>query len=154
MTKLVCDKANNTGSVTVEQVENHYLLLKAGPGGKHVGVQKVPQNLVHRMRQQMYRFLTTDRICMAYVEWGPDNVSTDATSWPQRLPRLPPSPTQPLGYDHYQLLGHCVLGALIDQKTSPTNQLKRTLDAVVGWRTDMDADRQEAATGSVREHMR
>ena len=45
LSKLVRDKARNTGSVTVEEVENHYLLLKVGPGGKHVGVQNVPKNL-------------------------------------------------------------------------------------------------------------
>ena len=151
LSKLVRDKAKNTGSVAVEEVENHYLLLKFGPGGKRVGVQNVPQK-VSRMRQRLTRFLATDRICMAYVEWEFD--STVATSWPRRLPRFSPSPTQPLGYDHYQLLGHSVLDALIDQKTNPTNQLKRKLDAVVGRRTDMDADRQEAATRSVRQRLR
>ena len=35
---LVRDKAKNTGSVTIEEVENYYLLLKVGPGGKRVGV--------------------------------------------------------------------------------------------------------------------
>ena len=40
--KLVRHKARNTGSVTLQEVENHYLLLKVGPGGKHVGVQNVP----------------------------------------------------------------------------------------------------------------
>ena len=49
LSKLVRDKARNTGSVTVEEVENHYLLLKVGPGGKRVGVQNGPKNLVHRM---------------------------------------------------------------------------------------------------------
>ena len=91
---------------------------------------------------------------MAYVEWESNRVSTVATSWPRRLPRFPPSPTQLLGYDHYRLFGHSVLGALIDQKTSPTNQLKQKLDAVVGRRTDMDADRQEAATRNVLQRLR
>ena len=154
LSKLVQDKARNTGSVTVEEVENHYLLLKVGPGGKRVGVQNVPKNLVHRMRQRLTRFLATDRICMAYVEWESDRVSTVAASWPRRLPRFPTSPTQPLGYDHYRLLGHSVLDALIDQRTNPTNQLKQKLDAVVGRRTDMDADRQEAATRNVRQRLR
>ena len=154
LSKLVRDKAKNTGSVTVEEVENHYLLLKYGPGGKRVCVQNVLQNLVHRMRQQLTRYLATDRICMAYVEGESNRVSTVATSWPRRLPRFPPSPTHPLGYDHYRLLGHSVLDALIDQKTNPTNQLKRKLDAVVGQRTDMDADRQKAATHNVRQHLR
>ena len=49
VSKLVRDKAKNTGSVTVEEVGNHYLLLRVGPGGERVGVQNVPQNLVHRM---------------------------------------------------------------------------------------------------------
>ena len=139
--KLVRDNATNTGSVTVEEVENHYFLLKVGPRGKRVGVQNVPQNRLHRMRQQLTRFLGTDQICMAYVEWESDRVSTVATSWPRRLPRFPPSPTQPFAYDNYRLLGHGVLDALIDQKTNPTNQLKRKLDAVAGRKTDMDADR-------------
>ena len=56
LSKLVRDKAKNTGSVTVEEVENLYLLLKVGPGGKRLGVQNVPQNLVHRMRQRLTRF--------------------------------------------------------------------------------------------------
>ena len=56
LSKLVRDKVRNTGSVTVEEVENHYLLLKVGPGGKHVGVQNVPKNLVHRMRQRLTKF--------------------------------------------------------------------------------------------------
>ena len=154
LSKLVRDKARNTGSVTVEEVENHYLLLKVGPCGKHVGVQNIPKNLVHRMRERLTRCLPTDRICMAYVEWESNRVSTVATSWPRRLPRFPRSPTQPLGYDHHPLLGHSVLDALIDQKTSPTNQLKRKLDAVVGRRTDMDAHRQEAATRNVRQLLR
>ena len=154
LSKLVRDKARNMGSVTVEEVENHYLLLKVGPGGKHVGVPNVPQNLVHKMRQRPTRFSATDRICIAYVEWEPDRISTVATSWPRRLPRFPPSPTQPLGYDHYRPLGHSVLDALMDEKTNSTNQLERKLDAVVGWRTDMDADRQEAATGNVRQRFR
>ena len=154
LSKLVRDKARNTGSVTVEEVENHYLLLKVGPGGKRVGVQNVPTNLVNRMRQGLTRFLASDRFCMAYVEWESDRVSTVATSWPQRLPRFPPSPTQPLGYDHYQLLGHSVLDALIDEKTNPTNQLKQKLDAAVGRRTVMDADRQEAATRNVQQRLR
>ena len=154
LSRLVRDKAKNTASVTVEEVENHYLWLKVGPGGKRVGVQKVPQNLVHRMRQCLTRFLATDQICMAHVEWESDRFSTVATSWPRRLPRFPPSATQPSGYDHYRLLGHSVLDALIDEKTNPTNQLKRKLDAVVGRRTDMDADRQEAATRNVRQRLR
>ena len=91
---------------------------------------------------------------MAYVEWKPDRVNTVAISWPRRLPRFPPSPTPPLGYDHCRPLGHCVLDALIDQKTNPTNQLKRKVDAVVGGRTDMDAGRQEAATHNLWQHMR
>ena len=33
LSKLVRDKARNTGSITIEEVENHYLLLKVGPGG-------------------------------------------------------------------------------------------------------------------------
>ena len=53
LSKLVRDKARNTGSVTVEGVENHYLLLKVGPGGKCVVVQNVPKNVVHRMRQRL-----------------------------------------------------------------------------------------------------
>ena len=154
LSKLVRDKAKSTGSDTGEEVENHYLLLKVGPGGKRAGVQNVPRNLVHRMRQRLTRFLATDRICMAYVEWESDQVSTVATSWPRMLPRFQPSPTQPLGYDHYRLLVHSVLDALIDQKTNPTNQLKRKLDAVEGRRTDMDADRQEAATRNLRQRMR
>ena len=154
LSKLVRDKAINTGSVTVGEVENHYLLLKVGPGGKRVGVQNIPKNLVHRMRQRLTRFWATDRICMAHVEWESDRVSIVATSWPRRLPRFPPSPTQPLGCDHYRLLGHSVLDALIDKKTNPTNQVKRKLDAVEGRRTDMDADRQEAATRNVRQRLR
>ena len=145
------NKGKNTGFVTVEEVENHYLSPNVGPGG--VGVQNVPQTLVHRMRKRLTGVLASDKICMAYVEWEPDRVSTVATWWRRRLPRFRPSPTQPLGYDHYQLLGHSVLAALIDQKTNPTNQLKRKLDAVVGRRTDMDANRQEAATRNVRQHM-
>ena len=62
LSKLMGDKARNTGSVTVEEVENHYLLLKVGPGGKRVEVQNVPNNLVHRMRQRLTRFLATNRI--------------------------------------------------------------------------------------------
>ena len=68
LSKLVRDKARNTGSVTVEEVGNHYLLLKVGTGGKRVGLQNVPKNLVHRMRQGLTRLLGTDRICMAYVQ--------------------------------------------------------------------------------------
>ena len=154
LSRLVRDKARNTGSVTVEEVENHYLLLKVGPGGKCVGVQNVLKNLVHRMRQRLKRFLVTDRIGMAYVEWESDRVSTVATSRPRRLPRFPPSPTHPLGYDHYRLLGDSVLEAVIDQKTNPTNHLKQKLDAVVGRRTDKDADGQEAATHNVRQCLR
>ena len=154
LSKQVRDKARNTGSVTFEEVENHYLLLKVGPGGKHVGVQNVPQNLVPRMRQRLTRFLATDRIGMANVERESDRFSTIGPSWPGRLPRFPSSPTQPLGYDHYRLLGHSVLDALIDQKTNPTNQLKRKLNAVVGRRTDMDADRREAAPRNVPQHLR
>ena len=51
-------------------------------------------------------------------------------------------------------LGHSVLDALSDQKTNPTNQLKRKLDDVVQWRRDVDADRQEAATRNVRQRLR
>ena len=98
LSKLVRDKVRNTGSVTVEEVENHYLLLKVGPGGKHVGVQKVPKNLVHRMRQRLTRFLATYRICMACMEWESDRVSTVATSWPRRLPRHNPLVTTTTGY--------------------------------------------------------
>ena len=90
LSKLVRVKARNTGSVTVEEVENYYLLLKGGPSGKRVGGQSAPNNLVHTMRQRLTRFLATDQICMAYVEWEPDCVSTVATSWPRRLPRFRP----------------------------------------------------------------
>ena len=57
LSKLVRDKAINTSSLTVEEVENHSLLLQVGPGGKCVGVQNVPKNLVHGMRQQLPRLL-------------------------------------------------------------------------------------------------
>ena len=46
------------------------------------------------MRQLLTRSLATDRICMAYVEWDLNRVSTVAISWPWRLPRFPPSPTE------------------------------------------------------------
>ena len=49
LSKLVRDKARNAGSVTVEAVENDYLLLQVGPGGKRVGVENVSKNLVHKM---------------------------------------------------------------------------------------------------------
>ena len=84
------DKAKQRGSVSVEEVVNHYLLLQVGLGSKHVGVQNVPKNLVHRMRQRLTRFLAWDSICMAYVEWELDRVSTGSTSWPRRLPAFPP----------------------------------------------------------------
>ena len=69
LSKVVRDKANNTGSVNVQEVENHYLLLQVGLGGKRVGVQSVLDNLVQRMPQRLTRFFAADRICMAYVEW-------------------------------------------------------------------------------------
>ena len=153
LSKLVCDKAKNTNSVTVEEVENHYLLLQVGPGGKDVGVQNVPKSLVQRMRQRLTRFLAADRICMAYIEWEPERVSTLAASWRRTLPRFPPSPIQPLGYHHYRHLGHSGLDALIDQRTNPTKNLKRKLDAVVGRITDMDVERQGAATRNVRQRV-
>ena len=89
LSKLVRDKAKNTGSVTVEEVESHCLLLQGGPGGKHMGVQNVPKILVQRMQKRLTRFLAADRICMAYGEWDPDRISTVATSLPRRLPRIP-----------------------------------------------------------------
>ena len=100
LSKLVRDKAKNTGLFTVAEVEHHYLLLKVGSGGTRVGVQNFSKNLVHRMRQQLTRFLLTDRSCMAYLEREPHRVGIVATSWPRRLPRFPPSPLQPPGYDH------------------------------------------------------
>ena len=144
------DKAKNTDSATVEELENHCLLLQVGPSGKHVGVQNVPKNLVQRMQQRLTRFLAADCICMAYVEWEPDRVSSIGTSWLRRLPRFAPLPTQSLDYNHYRLLGHSVLDAVIVLKTNPPNHLKQKVDAVVGRRTDMDADRHEAAMRNVR----
>ena len=91
---------------------------------------------------------------MAYVEWDLNRVSTVVTPWPRRLPSFPPSPTRPLGYDHYRLLGQEVLDDHIDQKINPKNQLKLKLDAVVGRKTDMDADRQETATRNMPQRMR
>ena len=41
LSKLVRDKAKNTGSVTIEEVENHYLLLKFGSGGKRGLVDEI-----------------------------------------------------------------------------------------------------------------
>ena len=80
LSKLVRDKARNTGCVTVGEVENHYLLLQVGPGGKRVGVQNVSKNLVQSIRHRLTRNSAPDRICMVYVEWEPDCVSTVATS--------------------------------------------------------------------------
>ena len=88
---LVCDKAKNTGSNTLEELENHYLSLQLGPGGKCVGVQKVPKNLGQRMRQQLTRLLAVDGICMAYVEWERDRVRPVANLWQRRLPAFPTS---------------------------------------------------------------
>ena len=150
--EMVRNKGKNTSSATVEEVENHYLLLQVGPGGKQVGLQNVPKNLVKRMRQQLTRFLAVDRMCMAFVECEPNCVSTVANLWRKRLPAFPPPPAQRLGYAHYRLLGHSVLDALIDQKTNPTKQLKRKLDAVVERRTDMDAtDRKQQRATCARE---
>ena len=116
-----------------------------------MGVQKVPKNLVQRVGQRLARFWSADHICMAYVEWEPDRVSTVANSWLRRLPAVPRSPRQPLGYNQYCLLGRSVLDALIDHKTNPTDQLKRKVDAVVGREADMDSDRQEAAMRNLRQ---
>ena len=151
LSKLVRNKAKNTGSVTVEEVENHYLLLNVGPGGKRLGVQNVHQNLVHRMQQRLTKF-SGDRPYLHGLSAMGVRPSQHRCNF--AAARFPPSPTKPLGYDNYRLLGHSVLDVLVDQKTNPTNQLKRKLDAVVGGRTDMGADRQEAATRNVREHMR
>ena len=84
--KLVRDKAKNTSFLTVVEVENHYLLLQVGPGGKRVGVQNFLKNLVDKMRPPLTRCLAADRIRMACVEWEPDRVSMVAISWPRRLP--------------------------------------------------------------------
>ena len=84
-----------------------------------MGVQNAPQTLVHRMRQGLTTLLATDRICMAYAEQNPDRVSTVASFWLRRLRTFPTSQTEPLRYHHYQLLGHCVVDALIDQKETP-----------------------------------
>ena len=119
-----------------------------------MGLQNASKNPVHKMGQRLTRFLAADHICMAYVELEPDRVSTVAASWLRRLPRFPCSLTQPLGYNQYRLLGHSVLDALIYQEKNPTNQLKRKLDAVVERRTDMDADRQEAATRNRHQRVR
>ena len=105
LSKLVRDKAKNTGSVTVDDVESHYLLLQVQPGGKRVGVQNDSKNLVQRIQQRLTRLLAADRSCMAYVEWEPDRVSTIASSLPRRLLRPPSSATQPLGYENYWLSG-------------------------------------------------
>ena len=95
-----------------------------------------------------------DRICMAYMEWELNRVSSVPILWARGLPRFPPSPTQPLRYDLYWLLGHSMLDALLDQNTNPTNQVKQKLNAVVGSSTYMDADRQEPATRNVRQQVR
>ena len=49
-----------------------------------MGVQNVPKNLVHTMRQRLTRCLEADPISMAYVEWELDRVSPVETSWPRR----------------------------------------------------------------------
>ena len=90
---------------------------------------------------------------MAYMEWEPDGVSTFANSSPRRLLAFPPSPAKTLGYNHYGPLGHSLLDACVDHQTNPTNQLEWKMDAVVGRRTDMDADRQEAATHKVHQRV-
>ena len=149
LSNLVRDNAKNTSLVNVEELDNHYLLLQVGPGGKRVGVQNVTKNLVQRMRQGLPRFLAADGICMAYLECEPDCVSAVATSWRRMLPTFPLSLAQRLGCDHYRLLGNSVRDALMNQKTNPTNQLKRKLDAVVGRRNDMDAPKQEGGTRNV-----
>ena len=102
--RLVRNKAKNTGSYTVEQVEKHYWFLQVGPGGRRVGVQNVFIIVVHRMRQRLARFLPADRICMTHVEWEPGQ---HCCNFPDE--EVTEIPT-------YSLLGHSVLNALIDQK--------------------------------------
>ena len=137
-------------SKLVRDTGHHYLLLQVARGGTRVGGQNVPKNL----RQQRTRFSATDRFLIATVEWEFNRVSSVAPLWSRRISRIPPSPTQPLGRNHYRLLGHGILDAFIDQKTNFTNQLKQKLDAAVGRRTDMDAEGQEAGTRNVRQHVR
>ena len=91
---------------------------------------------------------------MACVEWELERFSTVATLCPRRLRRFPASPTRPLSYEQYRLFRNNVLDALIDQKTTPTYQLAWKLDAVVGRRTHMNANRQEAGTRNVRQKVR
>ena len=120
--KLVCDKAKNTGSVTVEEVENDYLLLKVGPDGKRVGVQNVPQNLVHRMRQRLTRFLATDWIGMAYVKRERDRVSTVAPSSPRGYRDFHPNQHNPLVMTttSYSFTAYWMF-SLTKKQTPPTN---------------------------------
>ena len=66
--KVVRDKAQKTGSFTSQEMENHNLLLQVGPGNRRVGVQNLPKDLVHKMRQRLMRFLASDRICMAFLD--------------------------------------------------------------------------------------
>ena len=142
--KLVLDKAENNGSVTVEEVKNDYLVLQVWPGGKHLGVQSGTKNLVQRMGQRLTRLWAADRICMAYVEREPDRVTTFATSWPRGLPRFPHSPTQPLGYDQYRLLGHSVLDpSLTRRQTRQTNRNGKWMLLWGGEQIGMPTDRKQ-----------
>ena len=106
-----------------------------------------------KMRQRLTTYLTSDRICMFYVEFSTDRVSTVANICPQRLPPFPRSSTNPKGFHHYRDLGHTVLDTLIDHK-DPSNHLKRKLDSILGRQTDMHADRQLELARCVRRRTR
>ena len=68
LSNVVRDRAKNTGFFPFPEMENHNLLLQVGPGGRRVGVQNLPKNLVQKMPQRLMGFLVSDRICMAYFK--------------------------------------------------------------------------------------
>ena len=96
--KLVHKRAKNTGSVTVEEVENHYLLPQVGPGGKRVGVQNAPKNLatttnkIFRSRPDLHGLrgmgaqLRQHRCNFVAEEVTEISTRTNTTPWLQPLP--------------------------------------------------------------------
>ena len=92
LSSLVTKKGQNTGAITIEDVNDLYELISIRKGGHGVNVCKIPNSFVTSVRQRPTAYLNAQCVYLPWARWCPEPTCTIQPHWQRRvLPAFPPS---------------------------------------------------------------
>ena len=153
LSSLVTKKGQNTGAVTIEDVDDLYHLITIRKEGHRVNVCKNPNSFVHSVRQRLTAYLNVECVYVPWVGWCAEPICTVQAHWPRRgIPNFPPSLLIPKGSNDYKQVLVSVLLVLTQQGPLKAG-FKRKLSELIPKSSVLEEQREADTLRNVRRRL-